>query len=76
MCRSFFCSLYYSITCLIKKMAFIVHLLSMKPNWFIVILIIPRERCWTTISHSFNSVVYQLNSVVYNFEYLPYFKLP
>jgi hypothetical protein len=39
MCRSL--SLYYSIACLIKKIASIVDLPNMKPNRFIEILVIP-----------------------------------
>jgi hypothetical protein len=38
-CKSFFCSLYLSISCLIKKIASIVDLLGIKPNWFSVTLV-------------------------------------
>jgi hypothetical protein len=53
MCKSFFYSLYRSMTCLIKKNASMVDLSGMNPNWFMVICIIPLQRCSITLSHSF-----------------------
>ena len=63
MWRSFFCSLNRSIIFLIKKIASVVGLLSMKPNWFVDICVVPRRRCSMTLSHNF-SVAYQLNSLI------------
>jgi hypothetical protein len=39
--RPFFCSLHFSITCLIKKIVSIVDLPGIKPNWFSVKLVTP-----------------------------------
>jgi hypothetical protein len=52
MCKSFY-SLYRSMTCLIKKIASMVDLPSMNPNWFMVICVIPLRRWSITLSHSF-----------------------
>jgi hypothetical protein len=50
-CRSFFFFyLYRSITCLIKKIAFVVDLPGMKPNWFIETHIILVKPCSITLS--------------------------
>src|SRR6185503_7844974 len=44
MCKSFFCSLYHSINCRIKKIASMVDLPDMNPNWFWVTLVtLPKE---------------------------------
>jgi hypothetical protein len=53
MCKSFFCSLHLSISCLIKKITFIVDLPDIKPNWFSVTLITPLKRCSMILSYSF-----------------------
>ena len=50
MCKSFFCSLYLSISCLIKKIISIVDLPGMNPNWFWVTLVILLKRCSITLS--------------------------
>jgi len=42
---SFFCSLNRSITCLIKKIASVVDLPCMKPNWFVDFYVVPRRHC-------------------------------
>ncbi|AQK50032.1 NOL1/NOP2/sun family protein [Zea mays] len=52
MCK-FFCSLYRSMTYLIKKIASMVDLAGMNLNWFMVICVIPLRRCSITLSHSF-----------------------
>ncbi|KAG2653385.1 hypothetical protein PVAP13_1NG454100 [Panicum virgatum] len=52
MCKSFFCSLYLSINCRIRKIASMVDLPSMNPNWFWVTLVTLR-RCSITLSQSF-----------------------
>ena len=57
MCRSFFLSLYRSITCLIKKIASMVDLPGMKPNWLIETRVIALKRYPLTLSHSFIGVV-------------------
>ncbi|RCV14631.1 hypothetical protein SETIT_2G440600v2 [Setaria italica] len=61
MCRSFFFSLYRSITCLIKKIASMVDLPGMKPNWFIETHVILLKRCSITLSHSF--IVWLINLI-------------
>ena len=53
MCKSFFCSLYLSINCRIKKIVFMVDLLGMNPNWFWVTLVTLLLRCSITLSQSF-----------------------
>ena len=60
--RSFFCSLNRSITCLIKKIASVVDLLGMKPNWFVDICVVPRRRCSMTLSHNF--IVWLINLIL------------
>jgi hypothetical protein len=50
---SFFCSLYLSISCLIKKIASIVDLPDIKSNCFSVTLVTPFKRCSIVLSHSF-----------------------
>ncbi|KAG2533702.1 hypothetical protein PVAP13_9NG021651 [Panicum virgatum] len=46
MCKSFFCSLYLSINCHIKKIASMVDLQGMNnPNWFGVTLVTLLMRC-------------------------------
>jgi hypothetical protein len=52
-CRSFFCSLRLCISCLIKKIASIVDVPGIKPNWFLVMLVTPLKRCSMILSHSF-----------------------
>ncbi|KAG2614789.1 hypothetical protein PVAP13_3NG008300 [Panicum virgatum] len=53
MCKSFFCSLYLSINCRIKKIASMVDLPGMNPNWFWVTLVTLLRRCSITLSQSF-----------------------
>ncbi|KAG2564754.1 hypothetical protein PVAP13_7NG024812 [Panicum virgatum] len=53
MFKSFFCSLYLSINCRIKKIAFMVDLPGMNPNWFWVTLVTLLRRCSITLSQSF-----------------------
>ncbi|PVH32561.1 hypothetical protein PAHAL_9G429100 [Panicum hallii] len=53
MCKSFFCSLYLSINCRTKKIASMVDLPGMNPNWFWVTLVNPLRRCSITLSQSF-----------------------
>jgi hypothetical protein len=53
MYKSFFYFLYCSITCLMKKMASMVDLSGMKPNWFKEISVIPLRRYSITLSCSF-----------------------
>ncbi|KAG2633944.1 hypothetical protein PVAP13_2NG255803 [Panicum virgatum] len=53
MCKSFFCSLYLSINCRIKKIASMVDLSGMNPNWFWVTLVTLLRRCSITLSQSF-----------------------
>ncbi|KAG2606990.1 hypothetical protein PVAP13_4NG265944 [Panicum virgatum] len=53
MCKSFFCSLYLSINCRIKKIASMVDLPGMNPNWFWVTLVTLLRRCLITLSQSF-----------------------
>ena len=60
-CRSFFCSLYLSISCHTKKMASMVDLPGMKPNWFLVTHVILLTRCSMTLSHSF--IVWLINLI-------------
>ncbi|KAG2616829.1 hypothetical protein PVAP13_3NG177112 [Panicum virgatum] len=45
MCKSFFCSLYLSINCRIRKIASMVDLPGMNPNWFWVTLVTLLMRC-------------------------------
>jgi hypothetical protein len=52
-CMSFFYSLHLSISCLIKKIASIVDLPGMNPNWFSVMVVTSPKRCSMIISHSF-----------------------
>jgi hypothetical protein len=51
--RSFFCSLYLSISCLIKKITSIVDLTGIKPNYFSVTLVTPLKRCSMILSYNF-----------------------
>ncbi|KAG2648341.1 hypothetical protein PVAP13_1NG037205 [Panicum virgatum] len=53
MCKSFFCSLYLSINCRIKKIASMVDLPGMNPNWFWVTLVTLLRRCSITLSQNF-----------------------
>ncbi|KAG2580760.1 hypothetical protein PVAP13_6NG363350 [Panicum virgatum] len=53
MCKSFFCSLYLFINCRIKKIASMVDLPGMNPNWFWVTLVTLLRRCSITLSQSF-----------------------
>ncbi|KAG2661473.1 hypothetical protein PVAP13_1KG506126 [Panicum virgatum] len=53
MCKSFFCSLYLSINCRIKKIASMVDLPGMNPNWFWVTFVTLLRRCSITLSQSF-----------------------
>ncbi|KAG2636781.1 hypothetical protein PVAP13_2NG472200 [Panicum virgatum] len=50
MCKSFFYSLYLSINCCIRKIASIVDLPGMNPNWFWVTLVTLFRRCSITLS--------------------------
>ncbi|KAG2582845.1 hypothetical protein PVAP13_6KG182506 [Panicum virgatum] len=52
MCKSF-CSLYLPINCRIKKIASMVDLPGMNPNWFWVTLVTLLRRCLITLSQSF-----------------------
>ncbi|PVH62478.1 hypothetical protein PAHAL_3G304600 [Panicum hallii] len=53
MCKSFFSSLYLSINCRTKKIASMVDLPGMNPNWFWVTLVNLLRRCSITLSQSF-----------------------
>ncbi|KAG2637024.1 hypothetical protein PVAP13_2NG490109 [Panicum virgatum] len=49
-CKSFFCSQYLSINCRIRKIASMVNLRGMNPNWFWVTLVTLLMRCSITLS--------------------------
>jgi hypothetical protein len=52
-CMPFFCPLHLSISCIIKKIASIVDLVGMNPNWFSVTLVTHLKRCSMILSHNF-----------------------
>jgi hypothetical protein len=52
-CRSFFCSWCLSISYLIKKIASIVDLSFIKPNWFLETIVSFLKRCSITLFQSF-----------------------
>jgi hypothetical protein len=61
----FFCSLNHSIICLIKKVASMVDLLGMKPNWFVDVRVISRRQAMLDNSLlQLHGLAHQLNSSV------------